>query len=321
MLDLSSDRPAKALPDELVSGILIVAIVIQAALLLLSFSTTQVPLLSEGFVRIFYATSLFTLALLLFTRWNERRLTALEKEKQARQSEDIWSLFSGVRHRLNNDMQIVMGNAELAQILIDSNGDIEKPLENISLATSDAIERIEQLAVFTTSGRGYLKPVDLNAMLREKTARLVSEIPAIVSLQLELGTLTSRVMADLYLLALGLSHLLRESSKMMRNGGELVVKTCDFSTNELEEPTIMRLEIYINFALHQATQNGASSVSDRFEKTRWKSVISLTQALAERSGASNVVVSGTKEQSVVSMNFRSEKSRAPDTRYSALQTH
>lgn len=319
MTDIRSDISATRSPGNAITIAFFIALVFQLCILMYCLIAGPVSGLNESVVRSLHILTVFLLVGFVLSRWFDRNASFRTSQEETAQMAAMMSLFSTVKHQLNNDMQVVVGNAELAQILVDTNGCLRKPIRNITLAATDAIERIEQLSVFSTTGTNGLKPVDLNATLRECMAKLASEVPPIVTLRLDLETVRTRVIADRYLLALSLSHLIRQTATTLPHGGELIVKTCDVAHAEGEMPSSVRVEIYIIRALSHSCASQNSMASDIASNAELQTSLALTRALVERCGAAVVDISVTAQESVVSMMFSSEREKLTRQKQFSLQ--
>lgn len=237
-------------------------------------------------------------------------------ESNQEQLDAMLNMLGIVKHKLNNDMQVVLGNAELAEILINAGGDAAKPVHNISDAANDAIERIEQLTVIGSTRSTSPKPIDLNATLRESMARLAAEMPSTVNLRLELGALSSRVMADRYLLSLSLSHLIRQAAASMRHGGEIVVSTGENDNRSRSDGvTFVSAEIHIVHALATEREvagkvTDAGNISSDIDALQVG--MNTTRVIVERSGVQSVRLSRTGGESLFAMRFYTSAQTQPD---------
>ncbi|MFK7853360.1 MAG: hypothetical protein AB8B79_04570 [Granulosicoccus sp.] len=247
------------------------------------------------------------IAVVCYRRSWHSKLTLVAADGQ-RQLDAMLSMFSAVKHDLNNDMQVVVGNAELAELLITTGGDIQKPVTNITDAASVAIQRIEQLSVFNSSLEPSLSPIDLNSVLRECMAKIVSEIPALVTLRLELQRLPIRVMADRSLLSLSLVHLIRQAVNTMPHGGEIVIRTQDLCKPISRcGSAAVSAEVFIVRALAVSTNaNWVDQPNRAVDAVALQSGFSTAKSLVERSGAVSVAHSQASKESVFSMGFVSE---------------
>ncbi|MFK7861226.1 MAG: hypothetical protein AB8B64_20595 [Granulosicoccus sp.] len=273
------------------------------------------PLVEDGF----YLVSLFLLIGVVFTRYIYHTKLARKAEAGKDQAAAMTSMFSGVKHKLNNDMQVVLGNAELAEILVNNGGDLAKPVHNITAAANDAVERIEQLSVFGSTGFATLKPVDLNAMFRESMAKLNEELPSIVTLRLELDHLSAQVVADRHLLSLSLTHLIRLAVVSMRHGGEIVIRTSEFDGRKTGDSAAIAARVYIVRTLGQSreVEHVASPYVSRMRNLesddieQFQNGLKTTKALVERSGVKNVSLSRSGDESLFSMQFVTEMQSNP----------
>ena len=214
------------------------------------------------------------------------------------QLDAVVSLTGIIRHRLNNDMQVVLGNAELAQILINNEGNLLKPLQSIAEAADDAIERIEALAVVGCNNTSEPDPIDLNAVLRESMARLVSDIPSTVRLRLELEPLSSRVAADRFLLSLSLAHLVTQASDILRSGVDVTIRSTDIPANHTDRQSHVFVELSLLYT---------STPSVDAENIRaLEDCLVTTRGLVERSWAENVRLSFSNDGCRISFRFTTE---------------
>jgi len=255
----------------------------------------------------FALVSLMLLLAIVTVRHVHNSSVSCKTAASERQIEAMMSMLAAVKHDLNNDMQVVIGNAELAAMTIQKKGDASKPVTNIADAASMAIERIDQLSVFSQASDSGLNAIDLNAVLRECATKLTSEMPGSVTLRLELEHLPTRVTADRYLLSLTLAYLIRQAVKTMEYGGEIVISSCDVSQQKrLSGKSVVSAEVFI-----ARTANVAKLSTDQKRLANDKLfslTLSTTKALVERSGAvsvnhSTAPVSGA---SLINMGFFNE---------------
>jgi hypothetical protein len=293
---------------------LLVIVLINVALCFNRATDNQILTIDSFVGDALYMCSLVLLLGVVFYHYIQQQIMTRQAEKDKQQLGALISMFTGVKHMLNNDMQVVLGNAELAALMIKTEEDARKPVKNITLAANDAIERIEQLSAFNSTGVAAWKPIDLNATLRETMDKLALEFPPIVTLKMELGHLSTRVIADKYLLGLSLSHLVRIALASMRHGGEIVVKTEEeFALGTAVPVRSVRAEIFIVRALsHSGSESSKSglarhnAIADVFQLEQG---LSTTKALVERSGAQSVRLTAMTDESLIRMAFGSSEKR------------
>lgn len=288
--------------------LLLLSIAIELCLVVHRLSMTSTnPNFHTAQVVFQFLSLMMIIAVVCYRRSWHSKLSLVAADGQ-RQLDAMLSMFSAVKHDLNNDMQVVVGNAELAELLITTGGDIQKPVTNITDAASVAIQRIEQLSVFNSSLEPALSAIDLNSVLRECMAKIVGEIPALVTLRLELQRLPVRVMADRNLLSLSLIHLIRQAVDTMPHGGEIVIRTQDLSApiSKYGSATVSA-ELFIVRALAVSTGLNSASQTGRAEDAFvLQSGLDTAKSLVERSGAVSVAHSQSSKESVFSMGFVTE---------------
>lgn len=280
--------------------VLAFAVIAQATLYLNNVQNERLFTLEPSVENRLHAVSLVLLLAAVLLRHVYQVNCGRRSEAGREQLEAMIAMFSSVKHKLNNDMQVVLGNAELAEILVNSGGDAHKPVSNITNAANVAVERIEQLSVFGSTGYTNPRPIDLNAMLRESMAGLIEELPSIVTLRMELGQLSCRAVADQHLLSLSLSHLVKQAASSMRHGGEVVVRTFDARVSDQGRDGAVNAEIYLVRALTQPDDAVATDIA------RLEGSLAMTKALVERSGVTRVRLSRTGDESLFAMRFASE---------------
>jgi len=220
-----------------------------------------------------------------------------------RQTEALVSMLIGVKHELNNDMQVVVGNSELAEILLAAGDDVRKPVQNIARAATSAVSKIEQLSMFSALNQLSKSPIDLNAIFRECSAEIASDLPSNVVLRLELEKLPFRVVADRYLLALSLSNLIRQAVQQMHLGGEIVFCTYDISRNRPKPgSTVASAALGLVFQ-YESSAEESNSVEESYAVN---SFLETSAALIELAGGVSVRQSRGSYDAVIKMEFTTE---------------
>lgn len=265
------------------------ALVLGLFTLLCRVWSLEFPWFDAAMLDVTLGVSLVLLALALLLRHVQHARSQKIADSRERQLQAMLSMFRVVKHELNNDMQVVVGNAELASMVLNANTKACKPVENIREAASLAIDRIQQLTVFSSSGQAELANLDLNSILRETVARLTNEMPAIVMFRLELDPLPNRVIADRSLLSLSLSYLIRLAGKSLFHGGEIVVRTSSIERTGGSGEITVTSEILIVRGLARTGGELGVNSRDVDRRVRFARVLEqaqeTTKALVERSGA------------------------------------
>jgi len=279
MRDFSSLIRSPRLPR--VMNLLLAAIaIVQIGLFMLARGSEPIVQVSQFMREMLYIGTLVVLISVVCVRHIYDSIQRRDSETAKLRMEALVGIFKGVKHRLNNDMQVVLGNAELAQIQFSNGAELSPTLDKINAAAHYAVERIEQLSVFANVTRLCLEPVDLNAMLQACIDKQIGQLPDNVTLRLEPAVLTKPVVVDRYLLRLSLEHLMHQSISTLDSGGEIVFKTSSrFCLDESREIQVL-------------TQMIVSYDEDDFGgmNSRLNAGLVTSKALLERSGAVDVTL-------------------------------
>ena len=278
----------QAIAEKRISAALIIALLLGLSALGLRLWSPDIVWLNAVVQNTLHALSLIVIALVITGKYQWNLQSNQKEAARDRQLQAMLSMFMVVKHELHNDMQVVMGNAELASMMLETGGAAGKPVKNINEAAALAIDRIQQLSVFSASMSSSPAAVDINALLRETTARLNSELPAIVQLRLELEPIQTRILADRNLLSLSLSYLIRLAIKTLSHGGEIVVRTRSAGANVGDGLVMATTEIFVVRGLSRPGNTSAHADQD-LQHAKIERVLAearnTTQALVERSGA------------------------------------
>lgn len=298
---------------------LVAAVFIQIGLYVSQSGDDYVFNSGPGIEKNLYLASLLLLIGVIISRYIYHTKQIRRSEAGREQLDAMLSMFSGVKHKLNNDMQVVLGNAELAEILVKAGGDAYKPVQNITAAANQAVERIEQLSVFGSTGRPNLTSVDLNAMFRQCMAKMAEELPPIVTLRLELEPLCDRVVVDRYLLSLSLSHLIRVSASSMRHGGEVVIRTSDnydrcdgVGGTVIARVYIVRALSYSEDSEHRHEWADDSDEMSKADIDICQNGLLTIKALVERSGVKSVELTRAGDESLFTMRLATDMQSETD---------
>lgn len=230
------------------------------------------------------------------------------------EAEFMNNLFRGVKHKLNDDMQVVVGCAELAEELGRNGGDAREHVRSIALAASKAIERIEQLAALNAVGQASFAPVDLNALLCANIKILQAGLPPIVTLKLELEPLSTPVKADPVQLGLSLSHVVRSAAVNMPYGGEIIVSTLDGHRRSRDNSSRVIAQVLAIKAISTVNTSADIGSGDLFQhplatvvaNDDFESALKVCGALVERAAECDVCVSHTSICTKFTTRFTTE---------------
>ncbi|MFT5045388.1 MAG: signal transduction histidine kinase [Porticoccaceae bacterium] len=250
-----------------------------------------------------HVLSLLLLALLVALRHIHQSQTTNLQHTSTGQTEALASLLTTVKHELKNDMQVVVGNAELAEILMKSGGDVKKSVSNVVKAAAAAIVRIDQLSIFNATDQVAKTAVDLNAILRHSAARLSDQLPQNANLRLELDRLPERILVDGHLFNLCLTNLICRAAQQMETGYEIVLRTAYQFDKEVGSGLVSADIIFIPKGI-QSDQLGKSTTT--LSSLPIDVLLSDSAALIDLSGAVSVRHECTSFGAQISMQFISK---------------
>ena len=110
-----------------------------------------------------------------------------EAMREAQKLESIGLLAGGVAHDFNNLLTGILGNASLMLEIVPDEHSIRGLLENVVLASERAADLTRQLLAYAGKGRYFIESVDLSLLVREIGSLILSSIPKMVNLHLELA--------------------------------------------------------------------------------------------------------------------------------------
>ncbi len=152
----------------------------------------------------------------------QRRLE--EQFNKVQRMESIGTLAGGIAHDFNNLLMGILGNVSLALMDIPPADPAHERIRNIEQYVQNGIALTRQLLAFARGGRYEVKPVDINALVREQDAlfrRTYREI-----------TLRERLADDLWVTEADpgqikqvLMNLYVNARQAMPDGGDLFVQT------------------------------------------------------------------------------------------------
>jgi PAS domain S-box-containing protein len=118
----------------------------------------------------------------------EEQHRALERGlMESQKMESLGAMAAGIAHEFNNLLQIVSGNAELAQMEMPPGSAAISAVEKIETAARRATELTQQMLAYSGKGRFVLQQVNLNTVVNELAAALKSMTGRRVTLRYQLA--------------------------------------------------------------------------------------------------------------------------------------
>lgn len=133
---------------------------------------------------------------LLRTGWVSGRIWALrdlterrrleEQVQQTKRLESLGLLAGGIAHDFNNLLVAIMGNADLAETVLEAEHPARDHVEEVLRASQRAADLCQQMLAYAGKGRSTVEPVDLNEVVQEMTELMEVSLPPTAELTLRL---------------------------------------------------------------------------------------------------------------------------------------
>jgi signal transduction histidine kinase len=162
---------------------------------------------------------------------DERKKVEAEKkslEKQllhSQKMETIGTLAGGIAHDFNNMLGIIIGSAELALELTQTNDQVGKYLNKILTASGRAEEMVNRLLSFSRLADSEKKPVNFLSVIDESLKLLRSSLPTNVEIRRDLQDTECSIMANSTQMNQVIINLCNNAAHAMdKSGGILELK-------------------------------------------------------------------------------------------------
>ncbi|MCB0221344.1 MAG: hypothetical protein KDH09_16730 [Chrysiogenetes bacterium] len=134
--------------------------------------------------------------LALRTQEAEARIRLDRKLQEAQRQESLAVLAGGVAHDFNNLLMAMMGNARLAQELIEADSPAREHLTQMQNAAKRAGEITRQLLAYAGKAQAIVEPLNLSEIVQETTHLLRVSIPHDVACEYTLAEALPPVRGD-----------------------------------------------------------------------------------------------------------------------------
>lgn len=132
--------------------------------------------------------------------WALRDLTErrrLEQQvQQTKRLESLGLLAGGIAHDFNNLLVAIMGNADLAETVLEANHPARDHVEEVLRASQRAADLCQQMLAYAGKGRSTVEPVDLNEVVQEMAELMEVSLPPTAELTLRLAPALPAVKGD-----------------------------------------------------------------------------------------------------------------------------
>ena len=126
--------------------------------------------------------------------WERRDLES--RFFQAQKLESLGMMAGGVAHDLNNLFQVILGEAEMAEMVLSSDHPALDNLTRLTKVANQAVELAEQMLIYAGRGPHARHRFDLRETLEKMQRLMRATLPRGVALQLQLGDAPQPIDAD-----------------------------------------------------------------------------------------------------------------------------
>ncbi len=161
---------------------------------------------------------------------------------QKRKMETIGTLAGGISHNINNLLQIIIGNTELALDDIPNLAPAHAKLEEIKSASHRAAGVVKQLLDFSQDSNQGLKPIGLVTVIRNALKFLRSTLPSTVEIGMHLPDTEITILGDPIQINQVLMNICTNASQAMeKTGGTLGIDIQTIILNKNSANTYLNL--------------------------------------------------------------------------------
>ncbi|HMK44491.1 MAG TPA: PAS domain S-box protein [Dissulfurispiraceae bacterium] len=148
-----------------------------------------------------------------------------EQLRQAQKMEAVGQLAGGIAHDFNNILSAIMGYCSLIQIHAEKGSKTGKYVEGIFASAKRAAELTASLLAFSRKQHIVLKPLKMNALIRDIHKLLSRIIGEDIELELRLSDAPLVVMADAMQIEHAVINLATNARDAMPEGGKITIST------------------------------------------------------------------------------------------------
>jgi two-component system, cell cycle sensor histidine kinase and response regulator CckA len=172
-------------------------------------------------------------AVVAFTDISERR-NLEEQVRQARKMEAVGQLAGGIAHEFNNLLTIITGNVSLVLDALPREDPDREFLGRVEKAAWRAAELVRQLLGYACQTVLWLRPTDLEIILRNLIEILRHTLDERIILEVRLAPSSWQVKADAAQISQVLMNLCLNARDYMPQGGRLTLETANVTLDEVQ---------------------------------------------------------------------------------------
>jgi signal transduction histidine kinase len=170
-------------------------------------------------------------------------------EQQIQKDEKLRSisvLASGIAHDFNNFLTIILGSADLLQVLAEDKSNLRPHIENIQTAGMRARDLTQQLLSFAKGGVPDIKTGSIGDLVRESAAFVLAG--SSVRCETEVPVDLWQVEMDASQISQVLNNLIINAIQAMPQGGNLKITAANVTVTE-EDSILLRSGDYVKISV------------------------------------------------------------------------
>ncbi|AYV56237.1 hybrid sensor histidine kinase/response regulator [Leptospira kmetyi] len=165
---------------------------------------------------------------------SERKITE-EIVRQAQKMESLGLLAGGIAHDFNNLLTMILGSAEVMELRIDKNSDLNKHVTRIIEAAKRGGSITKQLLLFSRPGSSELKPVSISHIIKEVTDILAFSLPKNITIETKIDLANGIILGDSGHLHQVILNLALNARDAMPDGGKITIQETTVSGDEVRK--------------------------------------------------------------------------------------
>jgi PAS domain S-box-containing protein len=224
-------------------------------------------------------------------RHTEEALCKSEEQlRQAQKMEAIGTLAGGIAHDFNNILSSILGYTELAMAQSEVSSGVVSRLQEVLQAGYRAKKLVRQILTFSRQDESGKKVLYLQPIVEEALNLLRASLPSTISLETELETQTSPVLADATQIHQVVMNLGANAEYAMREtGGMLIVKLDQVQVNEGN--VLLRKGIPVGSYIRLTVSDSGKGIAPNIQKRIFDPFFT-TKAVGEGTGMGLSVIHG-----------------------------